>query len=67
MTDEKEFRQNKKFTLTFILQINGNEYVQESPIKLPDLSKFEQLGNASDQNTIVDPKTGTFINQIVYQ
>jgi hypothetical protein len=67
LTDEKEFKQNKKFTITFILQINGNDLVQETPIKLPDFSKFEELGSASDQNTIVDSKTGVMINQIIYQ
>ncbi|WP_187478058.1 BatD family protein [Amniculibacterium sp. G2-70] len=67
MTDEKEFRQNKKFVLTFIIQINGDDYIQESPIKLPDFSKFEELGSASEQNTIVDQRTGYRVNQIVYQ
>ncbi|MBS1548349.1 MAG: BatD family protein [Bacteroidetes bacterium] len=67
ITDEKEFKQNKKFVLTFVVQINGSDLVQESPIKLPDFSKFEELGSASEQNTLVDQRNGTVINQIVYQ
>ena len=67
ITDEKEFKQDKKFVLTFIIQINGSDLVQESPIKLPDFSKFDELGSASEQNTLVDQRTGTLINQFVYQ
>jgi hypothetical protein len=66
-TDDRDFRQNKKFTLTIILEINGNDFVQESPLKLPDFSKFDILGTASEQNSLVDSKSGTVINQMVYQ
>jgi hypothetical protein len=41
---------------------------QETPLRMPDLSKFEIIGSASDQNTVVvDAKKGDVLNQMVYQ
>ncbi len=65
--EDKDLKVNETFKVNFILQINGNEYVQESRLKLPDLSKFNLIGSASTQNTYVNPRTNELVNQIVYQ
>ena len=39
------------------MEIAGDMH-QQTPIKLPDLSKFEVLGNASEAFTFIDPETG---------
>ena len=67
VTEDRPLKVNERFTITFILEISGNEYVQESSLKLPDLSKFNMIGTASNRNTYVDSKTNTIINQLVYQ
>ena len=65
--EDKDPKVNEKFTVTFVLEIDGNEYIQETPLRLPDFSKFNMIGTASDQNTYVDPRKNIVINQIVYQ
>lgn len=55
---------NETFTVTFVVQIKG-EIVSESPLHLPDFSKFQIVGSASNRNTIV---VGTeVIDEKVYQ
>jgi len=66
-TEDNELKVNDKFTVTFVLEISGDEYIQETPLKLPDLSKFNIIGTASNRNTYVDPKKNIVINQLVYQ
>ena len=67
IAEDKDLKVNEKFTVTFVLEINGDDYVQESKLLLPDLSKFKVLGYGSDQNTFVDPKKNIVVNQIIYQ
>lgn len=67
--ENKEYRVNEPFTLTFLLEVKGN-LQQESKLKLPDFSKFESLGNASQQQSAVVPApNGELVNlyQLVYQ
>lgn len=49
--EDKEFKVNQKFALTFILEIQGNA-VQQTPFRLPDFSKFERIANGSERNSI---------------
>lgn len=65
--EDKDIKVNETFKVNFILQINGNEYIQESKLRLPDLSKFNLIGSASTQNTYVNPRTNELVNQIIYQ
>lgn len=59
---------NQKFNLTILLEISGENMEQQTPLMMPDLSKFDIIGSASDQKTIiVDQEKGNFINQLVYQ
>ncbi len=65
--EEGDVKVGQRFTVTFVLEIVGNEYIQESPLKLPDYSKFKNVGNASNRNTYVDPKKDIVINQLIFQ
>ncbi|KIA89063.1 BatD family protein [Kaistella jeonii] len=68
VSEVKNPRVNQRFNLTVILEISGENMEQETPLRMPDLSKFEIVGSASDQNTIVlDAKKGDVLNQMVYQ
>ena len=66
-TNTKEYEVKEAFKLNIGLEILGNELEQQTPIKLPDLSKFEILGNASEIFSFIDPETGTLVRQVIYQ
>lgn len=40
---------------------------QETKLRLPDLSKFNYLGDGSEQNTFIDPRRGIVVNQQIFQ
>lgn len=68
VSDVKNPRVNQRFNLTVILEISGENMEQETPLRMPDLSKFDIIGSASEQNTVVlDAKKGDALNQMVYQ
>lgn len=66
-TNTKEYEVKEPFKLNIGLEISGNHLEQQTPIKLPDLSKFEILGNASEIFSFVDSDTGVLVRQMVYQ
>ncbi|TXF79338.1 BatD family protein [Chryseobacterium sp.] len=63
----EDFKVNQRFNITYVLEIKGDSYIQETPLQLPDFSKFNMIGTASDQKTYADPKKNFIINQIIYQ
>ena len=63
----KEPKQNEPVVLTIVQEVVGENMEQQSPLRLPDLSKFDIAGNASEQNTFIDQKRGIRVNQIIYQ
>lgn len=65
-TNTKEYEINKPFTLNIGVEIEGDLHPQ-TPVKLPDLSKFEIIGNASEMFSFIDPDNGNLVRQIVYQ
>ena len=68
ISDVKDQRVNQRFTLTVLLEISGENMEQQTPLQMPDFSKFDIIGTASERNTIVlDAKKGDVINQLVYQ
>lgn len=68
VSEVKDTRINQKFNLTVLLEISGENMVQETPLRMPDMSKFDIVGSASEQNTVVlDPKKGDVLNQLIYQ
>ena len=62
----KEARVNNPFVFTVVLEIFGEDLIQETPIKLPDFSKFD-YAVSSEQSTFIDPVKKIRINQIVCQ
>lgn len=68
VSEVKDPKLNQTFNLTVLLEIKGENMEQETPLRMPDLSKFDIIGSASEQNTVVvDAKKGNVINQMVYQ
>lgn len=65
-TSAKEVRVNERFNLSIGLEISGENLEQQSPLMLPDLSKFNIIGNASDTFTSIDPTTKTIVKQMIY-
>ena len=68
ISDIKDQKVNQRFNLTVILEISGENMEQETPLRMPDLSKFDIIGSSSERNTVVlDAKKGDVVNQLVYQ
>lgn len=68
VSEVKDPKIHQTFNLTVLLEIKGENMEQETPLRMPDLSKFDIIGSASEQNTVVvDAKKGNVINQMVYQ
>ncbi|MDQ0477531.1 BatD family protein [Chryseobacterium sp. MDT2-18] len=68
ISEVKDQKLNQRFTLTVLLEISGENMEQQTPLQMPDLSKFDIIGTASERNTIIlDAKKGDAINQLVYQ
>ena len=65
-TDTKEYQVREPFNLSIGLEIIGENYHQQSPVRLPDLSKFEILGNATESVAAIDPETGNVVRQVLY-
>ncbi|WP_277110550.1 BatD family protein [Chryseobacterium taklimakanense] len=66
-TDKKELNGKESFVFTIIQETVGNENIQETPLRMPDLSKFNKIAEGSVRNTYVDERTKTVINQLVYE
>lgn len=68
MSNVKDQKVNQRFTLTVLLEISGENMEQQTPLQMPDFSKFDIIGTASERNTIIlDAKKGDVINQLIYQ
>ena len=66
ISDVKDQKLNQRFNLTVLLEISGENMEQQTPLMMPDLSKFEIIGSASERNTIVlDAKKGDVMKQLV--
>ena len=63
----KEPKQNEPVVLTIVQEVVGENMVQESRLQLMDLSKFDIVGSASEQNTFIDQKGGIRVNQPIYR
>lgn len=61
-----EAKVNTPILFTVVLEIFGEDLVQETPVKMPDLSKFNS-DYGSEQNTLIDPVKKIRINQMAYQ
>ena len=66
-TAKKDYTENDDITVTISLEISGRDLVQETSLKMFDLSKFDVITNGSNRNTFIDQKTGVFIDHKFYQ
>lgn len=66
-TNAKETMLNEPISLTIVMKISGEEYVQESRLILPDLEKFDIIANGSEQKTFIDPLNKVRVNQFIVQ
>jgi hypothetical protein len=68
VSEVKDQKINQRFNLTVLLEISGENMEQQTPLQMPDFSKFDIIGSASERNTIVvDASKGNVVNQLVYQ
>lgn len=51
--------------LTILLEIEGNDYNQQTKLRSPDFSKFNLIGTGSVTNGLMDPETNMGIYQSV--
>lgn len=63
----KDVKLNEPVILTIVQEVAGENMDQQTPLRLPDLSKFDIIGTASEQHTFIDQKRGMRVNQLVYQ
>lgn len=63
--DKTDYSSKDIVNLTIILELNGSEYNQQTPLRLPDLSKFNMVGSGSVSSGYMDPETNTVITQYV--
>lgn len=63
--DKSDYNAKELVNLTLTLELNGSDLDQQSPLQLPDLSKFHTVGSGSVTNTFVDPETNTVVIQKV--
>ncbi len=65
--DKTDYNGNEIVNLTIILQLNGDNLVQQSKIMLPDLSKFNMIGNGSYSQSFVEAGANSSEDQFVKQ
>lgn len=63
--DKTDYNGKDIVNLTIVLELNGSEYNQQTPIRLPDLSKFNMIGTGSVNSGYMDPETNTVITQYI--
>ncbi|MBK1897494.1 BatD family protein [Chryseobacterium paridis] len=63
--DKTDYSSKDIVNLTIILELNGSEYNQQTPLRLPDLSKFNMVGSGSVSSGYMDPETNTVITQYI--
>ena len=58
---------NEPLVLNFFLEIRGDDHVQQSKLRLVDVSNFKLLSSGSEQTSFRDPENGEIVYQILYQ
>ncbi|KQT17593.1 hypothetical protein ASG31_09335 [Chryseobacterium sp. Leaf404] len=57
--DKTDYESRDVVNLTIVLELNGDDLVQQSRLNLPDLSKFNMVGSGSYRDGVLDPETNT--------
>ena len=55
--DKSDYNAKDIVNLTIVLELNGDNLVQQSKIQLPDLSKFNIIGNGSFNQAVRDARS----------
>lgn len=63
----RDLRQDQNIKLTVILEIQGDDFNIESPVRTPDFSKFNILTTGSESATDLNLRTKAIVYQIVLQ
>ena len=63
--DKIDYESGEVINLTIILELNGDELVQQSRLQLPDLSKFNMVGSASFKDGVLLPESNTSLSQSI--
>ncbi len=63
--DKSDYNGKDIVNLTIILELNGDNLVQQSKIQLPDLSKFNMIGNGSFNQGVRDPDSNVAVEQYI--
>ncbi len=63
--DKSDYSGKDSVNLTIVLEMNGDNLVQQSKIQLPDLSKFNMIGNGSFSQAVRDPESNVAVEQYV--
>lgn len=63
--DKSDYNGKEIVNLTITLELNGDNLVQQSKIMLPDLSKFNIIGNGSFSQGVRDPDSNVAVEQYI--
>ncbi|GAA5085261.1 hypothetical protein GCM10023210_05920 [Chryseobacterium ginsengisoli] len=63
--DKTSYSGKDVINLSIVLEVEGNEYSQQTKLRLPDFSKFNLIGTGSVSNGFIDPTTSTYVSQSV--
>lgn len=63
--DKSDYSGKDIVNLTITLELNGDNLVQQSKIQLPDLSKFNIIGNGSFSQGVRDPDSNVAVDQYI--
>ncbi|MBW7676466.1 BatD family protein [Chryseobacterium chendengshani] len=63
--DKSDYNGKEIVNLTIVLELNGDNLVQQSKIMLPDLSKFNIIGNGSFNQGVRDPDSNVSVEQYI--
>jgi hypothetical protein len=65
--DKRDLQTDEQLKLTIVLEIQGNDFDIQSPIHLPDFTKFNIIGSGSENNTDLNIRTKTIVYQVLLQ
>lgn len=63
----REYATGENIVVDVFFKVNGEGMNQQTPLRLFPTQKFEVLASGSEQNTVLDDKTGTYLNETHYQ
>ncbi|MBA5246369.1 BatD family protein [Marnyiella aurantia] len=65
--NDRDFRDDDPIVVNILLEVAGKDMIQQTPLRMFDTSRFEVVASGSEQNTLIDSKTGFRVNRTLYQ